>query len=122
MSVYFEGQCIAQHRRCLERKQNIYALEHYLPLLEKKGRAIVYARPVQDTLPAYFIQWLQKQKLSPKELVDILRRCLKEDYDTIMAEASCHIAPARIEDTVVVQAVDLHVYDTFLRGKAGAAV
>lgn len=122
VSVYFEGQCIAQHRRCLERRQNIYALEHYLPLLEKKGRAIFYARPVQDTLPAYFIQWLQKQDLSPKELVEILSRCQNEDCETIMAEASCHIAPARIEDTVVVQAVDLHVYDTFLRGKAGAAV
>ena len=122
VSVYFEGQCIAQHRRCLERRRNIYALEHYLPLLEKKGRAIFYARPVQDTLPAYFIQWLQKQELSPKELVEILRRCQNEDCEAIMAEASCHIAPARIEDTVVVQAVDLHVYDAFLRGKAGAAV
>jgi len=122
VSVYFEGQCIAQHRRCLEKRQNIYALEHYLPLLEKKGRAIFYARPVQDTLPAYFIQWLQKQDLSPKELVEILRRCQNEDCETIMAEATCHIAPAGIEDTVVVQAVDLHIYDTFLCGKAGAAV
>ena len=122
VSVYFEGQCIAQHRRCLERRQNIYALEHYLPLLEQKGRAIFYARPVQDTLPAYFIQWLQKQELSPKELVEILRRCQNEDCETIMAEAGCRIAPARIEDTVVVQAVDLHVYDAFLRGKAGATV
>ena len=122
VSIYYEGQCIARHRRCLERKQNIYSLEHYLPLLEKKGRAIFYARPVQDTLPEYFIQWLQSQELSPKELVDILRRCLDEDCETIMAEAACHIAPIQIEDTVVVQAVDLHVYDTFLRGKAGAAV
>ncbi len=122
VSIYYEGKCIARHHRCLERKQNIYSLEHYLPLLEKKGRAIFYARPVQDTLPEYFIQWLQNQKLSPKELVEILRRCLNEDCDTIMAEASCHMAPIQIEDTVVVQAVDLHVYDTFLRGKAGAAV
>ena len=122
VSVYFEGQCIAQHRRCLERRQNIYALEHYLPLLEQKGRAIFYARPVQDILPEYFIQWLQKLDLSPKELVEILNRCKDEDCDTIMAEAAYHIAPARIEDTVVVQAVDLHVYDAFLRGKAGATV
>ena len=122
VSMYYEGRCIAQHRRCLERKQNVYVLEHYLPLLEKKGRAIFYARPVQDTLPAYFIQWLQKLDLSPKELVEILNRCKDEDCDTIMAEAAYHIAPARIEDTVVVQAVDLHIYDTFLCGKAGAAV
>lgn len=122
VSIYFEGQCIAKHRRCLERKQNVYELEHYLPLLEKKGRAIFYARPVQDTLPEYFIQWLQKQNLSPKELVEILSRCQNEDCETIMAEAASHIAPVQIEDTVVVQAVDLHIYDTFLCGKAGAAL
>ena len=122
VSVYYEGQCIARHLRCLGKKQNIYSLEHYLPLLEKKGRAIFYARPVQDTLPKYFIQWLQSQELSPKELVEILRRCLDEDCETIMVETACHNAPIQIEDTVVVQAVDLHVYDTFLRGKAGTAV
>ena len=122
VSVYYEGQCIARHRRCLERKQNIYALEHYLPLLEKKGRAIFYARPVQDTLPEYFIHWLREQDLSPKELVRILSRCQNEDYEIIMAESNSHVAPVLIEDTVVVQAVDLQVYDTFLREKAGAAV
>jgi hypothetical protein len=39
-----------------------------------------------------------------------------------MTEASCHAAPVYIEDSVVVQAVDLHLYDAFLCGKAGAAV
>ena len=121
-SIYFEGQCIAPHQRCLYRKQNIYKLEHYLPLLEKKGRAIFYAKPVQETLPAYFLNWLQKQDLSPKELVEILSRCREEDCDVIMTEATCHAAPVQIEDTVVVQAVDLHTYDEFLCGKVGAAV
>ena len=41
VSIYFEGQRIAQHCRCLERKRSIYVLEHYLPLLEKKGRAML---------------------------------------------------------------------------------
>ena len=122
VSIYFEGQCIARHRRCLDRKQNIYKLEHYLPLLEKKGRAIFYARPVQETLPDYFLNWLQKQNLSPKELVEILSRCREKDCNAIMTEASFHAAPVQIEDTVVVQAVDLHAYDAFLCGRAGAAV
>lgn len=122
VSIYFEGQCIAQHHRCLDRQQSIYKLEHYLHLLEKKGRAIFYARPVQEALPAYFLNWLQKQALSPKELVEILSRCREEDCESIMTEASCHAAPVQIEDTVVVQAVDLHAYDAFLCGKAGAVV
>ncbi len=122
VSIYFEGQCIAQHHRCLDRQQNIYKLEHYLHLLEKKGRAIFYARPVQEALPAYFLNWLQKQSLSPKELVEILSRCREEDCESIMTEASCHATPVQIEDTVVVQTVDLHAYDAFLCGKAGAVV
>lgn len=97
-------------------------LEHYLPLLEKKGRAIFYARPVQETLPAYFLDWLQRQELSPKELVALLSRCGEESCEDIMMEAPCHIAHDQIEDTVAVQAVDLHNYDAFLTGKAGAAV
>lgn len=104
------------------KKQNIYALEHYLPLLEKKGRAIFYAKPVQETLPEYFIPWLQKQDLSSKELVELLCRCQNEDCETIMIEVPCHAAPFQIEDTVLVQTVDLHVYDAFLCGKAGTAV
>ena len=77
---------------------------------------------LQDTLPEYFIHWLRKQDLSPKELVRILSRCQNEDYEIIMAESASHVAPVHIEDTVVVQAVDLQVYDAFLREKAGAAV
>lgn len=122
VSIYYGGQCIAAHRRCHGRKQYIYSLEHYLPILEKKGRAVFYAKPVQETLPEYFAQWLQRQNLSPKEIVEILYRCKDENFETIMTEASCHTAPVPIKDSVVVQAVDLQIYDAFLRGKAGSAV
>jgi transposase len=122
VSVYLGGACIAQHQRCFEKNRSVYTLEHYLPLLEAKGRAIFYAKPVQDTLPAYFLNWLQAQNLTPKELVQILRRCQEESCDAIMAEAPQHTAPAAIEDTVLVQAVDLQAYDAFLRGKAGVSV
>ena len=37
VSIYLGGTCIAQHKRCLERKKTIYDLAHYLPLLEKEG-------------------------------------------------------------------------------------
>jgi hypothetical protein len=122
VSVYLGGACIAQHQRCFEKNRSVYTLAHYLPLLEAKGRAIFYAKPVQDALPAYFLNWLQTQDLTPKELVQILRRCQEESCDTIMAEAPQHTVPAVIEDTVLVQAVDLQAYDTFLRGKAGVSV
>ena len=122
LTIYYEGQCIAQHRRCLEKKQNIYVLEHYLPLLERKGRSIFYAKPVQQTLPDYFLQWLREQNLPPKDLVQILYRCKEESCEMIMNETPFHDVPTQIEDTVTVQAVDLHMYDAFLAGKAGSAV
>lgn len=120
--IYSEGTCIAEHQRCLEKHKNIYDLEHYLPLLERKGRAIFYAKPVRDALPIYFLEWLQKQELSPKELVQTLDRCREESYEVIMRESGSHSSPAEIEDTVLVQAVDLQVYDSFLRGKVGVVV
>ena len=122
ISIYYEGQCIAGHKRCFERKQNIYALEHYLPLLERKGRAVFYAKPVRQNIPAYFLQWLQKQDLQPKELVNILSRCQQEDFETIMKETPLHCVPSVIKDTVIVKPVDLHTYDTFLLKKAGEAI
>ena len=122
VSIYLGGACIAQHKRCLERKKTIYDLAHYLPLLEKKGRAIFYAKPVQETIPEFFLHWLRSQALTPRELVDILRRCQEEDYMEVMKEAPNHIDPIEIQDTVIVQAVDLHLYDAFLHGKAGAAL
>lgn len=73
-----------------------------------------YAKTVKKTLPEYFIQWLQKQDLSPKELVEFLCRYQNEDCETILREVPCHAAPAQIEDTVLVQTVDLHVYNAFL--------
>ena len=122
VSIYLGGTCIAQHKRCLERKKTIYDLAHYLPLLEKKGRAIFYAKPVQETIPEFFLHWLRSQALTPRELVDILRRCQEEDYMEVMKEAPNHIDPVEIQDAVIVQAVDLQLYDAFLHGKAGAAL
>ena len=122
VSIYLGGTCIAQHKRCLERKKTIYDLAHYLPLLEKKGRAIFYAKPVQETIPEFFLHWLRSHALTPRELVDILRRCQEEDYMEVMMEAPNHIDPVDIQDTVIVQAVDLQLYDAFLHGKAGAAL
>ena len=40
----------------------------------------------------------------------------------VMKEAPNHIDPVEIQDTVIVQAVDLQLYDAFLHGKAGAAL
>ena len=40
----------------------------------------------------------------------------------VMKKAPNHIDPVEIQDTVIVQAVDLHLYDAFIYGKVGAAL
>lgn len=122
VSIHLDGECIATHPRCLERRQTVYDLRHYLPLLERKGRAIFYAKPVRESVPDYFLQWLSKQNLGPKKLVEILYRCLEEDYKTVMEQSTHHVPPANIKDPVVVKTVDLQLYDAFLHEKAGATV
>jgi transposase len=122
IEIYHAGNMIASHRRCLGKKQSIYDLKHYLPLLEKKGRAIFYAKPVQDNIPAYFLEWLSSKNLSPKELTELLYLSQVKSCKEVMEEASCHIASAEISDPVLVEPVDLHVYDVFLGRKSGTAV
>lgn len=91
-------------------------------LTGEEGESHFLCRTGTGFSSGYFLKWLQAQDITPKELVQILRRCQEETCESIMSESPVHTAPAQIEDTVPVQAVDLHVYDTFLQGKVGAAV
>ena len=113
------GEKIAEHTRCLEHKQTIYSLEHYLPILSQKGRAIFYAKPVQDNIPPYFLDWLSRQNFTPKQLVEILYRCTQEGIDQVMSAPVISVKEAIIQDTVTVQIVDLTRYDSLYCRKAG---
>ncbi|MEG1578262.1 MAG: IS21 family transposase, partial [Oscillospiraceae bacterium] len=84
IEFYAHGDLIAAHNRCFGRQQNIYQMAHYLPLLERKGRAIFQAKPVRDNVPEYFLDWLTRQALKPKELVALLERSLEIGVDAVM--------------------------------------
>ena len=123
IEVYSCGKMIASHERCFLHQQSIYRLEHYLPLLEQKGRAIFQARPVKDNVPECFLQWLQKQKLKPKELVKLLRLSLEIGFDAVM-QGQCHNVLAQsgeIQDKVLVAAVDLSAYDALCSQRMGVS-
>ena len=119
IEIYFGGERIAVHPRCFGRRQEIYQLEHYLPILKRKGRAIFQAKPVQANVPKDFLDWLKKQDLKPKELVGLLERSLEIGFDAVMRH-EIPAAPAPdpvISDPVSVENVDLSTYDTrFLGG------
>lgn len=114
IEIFISGDKIAEHQRCLERNRNIYELAHYLPLLKKKGRAILQAQPVVDTVPAYFLDWLASKECNPSELVTLLKNSLEIGYDAVMrGETPLSPAPApEIADTVTVPDVDLKQYDS----------
>ena len=115
VEIYCEGEMIAVHQRCFRREQSIYRLEHYLPLLERKGRAVFQARPVRDNVPSYFLEWLEKQNLKPKVLVGLLQKSLEFGYDAVMLGQYPEGPAARpvhsFQDEIKVAPVDLTAYD-----------
>ena len=125
--ILSENRVIAKHQRCHGRQRSIYSMEHYLPLLARKGRAILYAKPVQDALPGSFLDWLSKQDLSPQQLVELLQRCQIEGCNEVMTNpvmaSPAMNAPTEVEikDPVKIRAVDLRLYDQVLSGKVGAS-
>lgn len=113
IEIFHSGNLIAVHQRCFGCHENCYRLEHYLPLLERKGRAIFQARPVLDHVPEYFLEWLKRQDLHPRELVAVLKRSLEIGFDAVMRDPML-LEPAptpEIRDTIQVPPVDLTAYD-----------
>ena len=106
VEVYAEGKRIASHARCFGKHQSVYRLEHYLPLLEQRGRAILNAAPVRQNLPEEILE--QIRTCDPKERIRILRQyCGNPELK----------APA-VTDVVRVRPVDLRRYDALTDGKA----
>jgi len=46
VEVWYEGRCVATHERCYGRHQEIFNLEHYLDILERKPGAFPGSKPL----------------------------------------------------------------------------
>jgi transposase len=138
VSLWYRGQEIARHPRLYEREGVRYTLEHYLPLLEKKPRAVWNAQPVKAiNLPAAF--WDFAHKLgSDYEVVKLLKllsrygtgallECIKEAsslgsycYEVVrtkLEEKQYADAPEKlITNAVEIKQVDLSAYDVMIAG------
>lgn len=122
VEIWSKGKMIAKHTRCYQREQSIYDLEHYLPILEKKGRTIFQAKPFIQNAPEMFVEWLKKKKeandLNLKELVDLIRKGAEIGFDAVMSGDICMAEKASvystIHDTVSVSPPNLSEYDTLL--------
>ena len=120
IEVWISGSLVARHERLFGRKGESLDLQHYLPILAQKGRAIRYARPVQNAVPAEFLNWLEGQDLTSKEMVELLGQCSEVGYAAVMCGRIPNSREPVVEDPVRVPAVDLGAYDA-LCGKGAAA-
>ena len=104
VEVYYNGDLIATHKRCFGTHQSIYHLEHYMPLLEMRRRAILDAAPVKQNVPPEVLEELRKNSGDYSRMVDIL-------HDFMEPKAP------EIKDPVKIISVDLSQYDQLGLGK-----
>ena len=115
IEVWIEGSMVARHDRLFGRKQETLDIQHYLPILAQKGRALRYARPVQNAIPTAFIDWLECQELTSKEIVEMLNQCLEYGYVAVMAGSVPANEQATVTDMVSMPVVNLEAYDALYR-------
>lgn len=106
---------MATHDRCMGRKQESLDLRHYLPILERKRRAIRYARLVLNAVPAEFLNWMEKQHLNSKQMVELLEQCLTDGYLAVMQRDLPNPDTSIAKNDVPVLSVDLSQYRTLDR-------
>lgn len=111
IEVWISGSMAARHERLFGRKEESLDLQHYLPILTQKGRAIRYARPVQNSVPSEFLNWLETKNLKAKEMVELLGQCSEMGYAAVMCGELPDNTNSVVDDPVTVPTVDLEVYD-----------
>lgn len=109
VEVYYNGEKIATHSRCFGRNQSIYHLEHYMPLLEERRRAILDAAPVKQNVPPEVLVELKKHCGDYSRMIDILHNFIEPK-------------PTPIEDPVKILSVDLRQYDQLGLGREVTSV
>lgn len=118
--IYADGAVVAEHPRCYGRNRQILSLTHYLPLLERKPRSILQAKPVKQALSTELLQFLQDNALSARTLMEILSICAAEGEDAVWRRLPDILpqsgkAGAAIKDTVAVSRSNLAAYDQFIQ-------
>lgn len=98
VEVYYKGKLIASHSRSFGKYQSVYHLEHYMPLLEQRGREILDAAPVKQNVPPEVYEELKKHSGNYSRMVSIL-----QEFN--------NPRKTDIEDIVKIKQADLREYD-----------
>ena len=98
IDVFYNGSLITTHERNFGQHQKCYRLEHYLPLLEIRSRAIFNAAPVRQNIPPEVLSKWKEEGTDHKTIIAYMKERFEE-------------APPIINDPVRIQTVDLRQYD-----------
>ena len=105
VEIYYKGERISTHTRLIGKNLFSYQLDHYMPLLRQRPRAIFDAAPVKQNIPPEVLEELKSQK-KHDNVISLLERFASETE-----------AQPVITDPVIVRPVDLHQYDALSIGK-----
>ena len=108
IEIYYKGDLISTHERLMGRNQSSYHLDDYMPLLEKRPRAVFDAAPVKQNIPAEVLDRLRNQGSSEHHILSLLH---------YYADQERGLPAPEIKDIVTVIPVDLHQYDALCIGK-----
>jgi transposase len=136
VEIWRRGELIACHERCYAQGRTRYRLEHYLPLLEERPRAVRNARPVREAnLPEEFRSFSLLLEDPDRGMVKLLRLMVDYGQDKVLTavkralelhqnsvDVVAYYATADSKAPVIpikgpaVQPVDLTCYDSLLAG------
>lgn len=136
IDIYYRGNKIASHSRSYEKQKTYYQMEHYLPLIKERPRAVFNARPVKAAgLPCQIEAYARKLADAEKGMVRLLTLVIEHGIDNVTdainrAENNEHYSVDLVQyylnqDKVTVRLpitgpqvmpVDLTAYDALLTG------
>jgi transposase len=114
ITIYYQGKTIASHNRCFSKYSSIYALEHYLPILDSRKRAIFNAAPVIQNLPTEFLNWLKENTSSHKDLMEVLWMCAEHGWKNVWHNSIPKIGVPVNAPLIEVDSVNLEKYDSLV--------
>jgi transposase len=136
VEIYYRGELLTRHERCYGQGKTKYKLEHYIPLLEARPRAVMNARPVRDAnLPQELRNFSLLLEDPDRSMVQLLRLVVDHGQEKVLAAVKKALQFQQFSVDVVgyyttnsgvtpvipikgpsVQPVDLTCYDSLLVG------
>ena len=107
VEVYADGRLIAAHARCFGKHQSVYGPGRCMPLLERRGRAILNVAPVLQNVPKNVLEQLSTNACDQRERIHILRQYCESPEPEALA----------VTDVIPVRPGDIRSYDALAAGR-----